>query len=566
MKSILLIAMLSAALSLHAQDRYAIVIDEIMADPSPQVGLPNNEWIELKNISSSPINLQNWRIADASGQSGPMPNFILQPDSFVVVCTSSAVASLSVFGKTISVTSFPSLDNDGEILFLKSPTGKTIHAVEYSSAWYKNELKKEGGWTLEMIDTNNPCSMADNWKASTNSSGGTPGYKNSVDAIVTDSKSPVLLNAYTNGPTTIILNFDEPVDSSIAALIQNYSIDNGIQLTNAMVLAPLFNKVQLTTTPLTPGLVYTISATNVSDCKDNRSTSSQVKTGLPEDADTGELIINEILFNPKANGVDYVEVYNNSTKILDASKLYIANRNSSGAIANMKVFHSTPLYIFPGDHYLLTENADIIGLQYFIKNPANVFSLPSLPSFPNDKGTVVLLNAQGLIADEVNYSEKWHFELLKDKYGVALERIDPNKSSQDPTNWHSAASSAGYGTPTYQNSQFNNATPAVATIEVTPKIFSPDNDGFNDIASISYKTDAPGYVVNITIFDANGKIVRSLVRNGILATSGYYNWDGLNDNKQKLTIGTYIVVTEIFNLQGKKQRFKNSIVLTRRLN
>lgn len=108
--------MLSTGMA-YTQNRYNVVIDEIMADPSPQVGLPNNEWIELKNTTTTPINLQNWRIGDATGQSGPMPNFILQPDSFVVVCTSSAVAALSAFGTTISVTSFPSLDNTGDQIF-----------------------------------------------------------------------------------------------------------------------------------------------------------------------------------------------------------------------------------------------------------------------------------------------------------------------------------------------------------------------------------------------------------------------------------------------------------------
>ncbi|MGZ8516757.1 MAG: lamin tail domain-containing protein, partial [Chitinophagaceae bacterium] len=48
---------------LSAQNRYDVVIDEIMADPTPQIGLPNNEWLELKNTSSSAVNLQGWRIA-----------------------------------------------------------------------------------------------------------------------------------------------------------------------------------------------------------------------------------------------------------------------------------------------------------------------------------------------------------------------------------------------------------------------------------------------------------------------------------------------------------------------
>ena len=149
MKSLLLLC-LSFLLThvLSAQNRYDVVIDEIMVDPSPQIGLPNNEWIELKNISAAPINLQGWRIGDSGGQSGPMPSFILAPNSFVIVCTGSAVAALSAFGNTISVTSFPSLDNDGESLLLKTPTDQIIHAINYSSSWYQNELKKEGGWTL----------------------------------------------------------------------------------------------------------------------------------------------------------------------------------------------------------------------------------------------------------------------------------------------------------------------------------------------------------------------------------------------------------------------------------
>src|ERR1043166_192585 len=159
--------------SLAAQNRYDLVIDEIMADPTPQIGLPNNEWLELRNTTTTPINLQNWRVGDASSQSGPMPNFTLLPDSFVIICTGSAVAALSAFGATISVTSFPSLDNDGDQLFLKAANGSIIHAVNYTSGWYQNELKKDGGWTLEMIDTKSPCAGSNNWRASVNPAGGT---------------------------------------------------------------------------------------------------------------------------------------------------------------------------------------------------------------------------------------------------------------------------------------------------------------------------------------------------------------------------------------------------------
>src|SRR5689334_22907648 len=129
------------------QDRYAVIINEIMADPSPVVGLPNTEWIELKNRSTTPINLQGWRVADQTGVSAPMPGFNLKPDSLVIICTSSASSLLSAYGQCLTVSSFPSLDNEGDMALLKAPDGRIIHALQYDITWYGNELKKQGGWS-----------------------------------------------------------------------------------------------------------------------------------------------------------------------------------------------------------------------------------------------------------------------------------------------------------------------------------------------------------------------------------------------------------------------------------
>ncbi len=564
----LLLLIFLLPLYIDAQNRYDVVIDELMADPTPQIGLPNNEWIELKNTTTTPINLQNWRIGDATGQSGPIPSFILQPDSFVIVCTGSAVAAMSIFGTAIPVTSFPSLDNDGDQIFLRAADGKIIHAVSYTLSMYQNEVKKEGGWTLEMMDTKSPCAGNNNWKASVNTTGGTPGKKNSVDAVNNDTTAPQLKRAYTPDNTTILLVFDEPLDSLKGATIANYTIDGGLAIFNAVTLAPLFNTVQLkTNTLLVANTVYNITAANITDCKDNViGVANKARVGLPVDASAGEWIINEILFNPKPNAFDYVEFYNNSNKIFDAAKLYIANRNSSGVISSIKVLSSSSFYIFPGDYIAVTEDADNLALNYLVKNPDNVLVVSSPPSFPDDEGTVVALNFQGIAVDEVKYKDDWHFKLIDNAEGVALERVDPAGVSQNETNWHSAASTAGYGTPGYKNSQHKQPPGIAATIEVLPKVFSPDNDGFDDIATIQYKIEAPGYVVNITIFDAAGRPVKNLVRNGTLALSGYWNWDGLDDKGKKLPVGVYIIFTEIFNLQGKKDKFKNTVVLAGKLN
>ena len=539
-----------------------------MADPSPQIGLPNNEWIELKNTSAAAVNLQGWRIGDSGGQSGPMPDFTLAPDSFVIVCTGSAVAALSPFGQTISVTSFPSLDNDGESILLKNPNDQVVHAVTYSSSWYQNELKKEGGWTLEMIDTQNPCTGTTNWKASINNAGGTPGIKNSINAVNNDQSPPLLKNAYSADNTTVVLVFDEPVDSLSATSISNYTIDGGLTFTSAEPLLPLFNQVRLKTNNLlADNTIYHVSVNNITDCSGNLiATSSETRVGLTADATAGDVTINEILFNPRSNAYDYAEFYNKSDKILDASKLFFANRNSSGVISSIYSLSTTPFYVFPGDFIVATQDADNLSLNYLVQNPSAVLTPVNLPSFPDDEGFVLILNQQGALVDEVNYSDDWHFKLIDNAEGVSLERIDPDGPSQDAANWHSAASTAGYGTPGYKNSQFKNLQAIDAAIEITPKVFSPDNDGLDDITTIQYKIDQTGYVANVTVFDANGRPVRNLVRNGTLSTSGYWNWDGLDDKGLKLPVGTYIIFTEIFNLQGKKDRFKNVVVLARKFN
>ena len=557
---ITLIFFIAGLTNAQVAGRYDIVIDEIMADPTPQVGLPNNEWIELKNISPVAINLQGFRISDLTGQSGALPAYLLKPDSFVVVCTASAATAMSVFGPVISVTSFPSLDNDGDQLSLLSPQGKVIHAVNYSSAWYQNELKKAGGWTLEMIDTKNPCNGASNWTASVDVKGGTPAKKNSVDASNPDNMPPKLLRAYATDSVNIILVFDEPLDSLKGATASNYNISDGVgSPPSAMTVPPVFDKVNLKlNNPLQLNKVYTVTSANVTDCTGNPvSGKNSVRVGLSSIAGDSDIVINEILFNPRPNGVDYVEVYNRSQKIIDSKQLYIANRNGTNVISSIQQLNTESRLLFPGDFLLITEDPQIVMQQYITTNPDAFIQVSPMPSFPDDQGDVIILNAQGSIIDEVTYSDKWHFPLVANTEGVSLERIDYNGPSVQ-NNFHSAATSAGYGTPGYKNSQFRADQQVQGEITVTPEIFSPDNDGLDDFATISYIFPSPGYVANITIFDASGRPVRYLQRNALNGTKGNYIWDGLGEKQQKLQQGIYIIYTEIFNTDGKKKQFKNT--------
>lgn len=555
----------TATFSFHISQQYDIVIDELLPDPTPTVGLPNYEWVELKNTSAYPINLKGWRLSDLTGSSGQFPDCIFQPDSFLIVCSGNSLPSLSGFGKAISVTNFPSLDNDNDIISIADASGKTIHAVQYSSDWYQNELKKDGGWSLEIIDTKNPCSGFSNWKASKDVTGGTPGRKNSVDAVNKDDTAPKLVRALTVNPTTITLLFDEPLDSLSTSSIASYTFDNGLSAINANAIPPLFNKINISlNNSLTPGTVYTVTSKNVSDCSGNSIRShNSAKFGLAQYADSMDVVINEILFNPLPMGVDYVELYNRSAKAIDLSKMYIANRNSSNIISSIQQLSAESILLFPGDYIALSTDPDAVKSQYITTNPESFLKLKSMPSLPDDKGNVIILNGQGDIIDEINYLDKWHFALLHNTEGVSLERINYNGPSVQ-SNFHSAATSAGYGTPGYKNSQNKEDEKAEGEITITPEIFSPDNDGIDDILTIDYRFPTAGYVTNTTIFDASGRPVRYLQKNSLSGVKGYYRWDGLDDKNRKLPQGIYIIYTEIFNTSGKKMAFKNTVVLARR--
>jgi hypothetical protein len=202
-------AMLSATdrrpLVFYTVQPYDVVMDEIMADPNPPVSLPLYEFMELKNVSAHTIDLYNWQVGDSIGHATINTHFLLQPDSLLIITGNTAAPLFAGYGATLGVGSFPTLNNDGDQLYLRSKEGKIIHAVAYTAGWYHNDIKSKGGWTLEMIDTKNPCSGFSNWTASTDPRGGTPGYKNSVDGVNKDTQPPALVNAFANDSSTLTL-------------------------------------------------------------------------------------------------------------------------------------------------------------------------------------------------------------------------------------------------------------------------------------------------------------------------------------------------------------------------
>ncbi|MBU6159269.1 MAG: lamin tail domain-containing protein [Bacteroidetes bacterium] len=277
----------------------------------------------------------------------------------------------------------------------------------------------------------------------------------------------------------------------------------------------------------------------------------------------GDIVINEILFDPPSFGKDYIELYNRSGFPISLQNFKLANRDYFGNITNLTPLLKEPYRMQPEEYLVFTQDTQYILHAFPVRNPAALRRSSSLPSMPNDKGTIVLLDGEGKEMDALAYESSWHFPLIKNTEGVSLERIHPDKPNV-ADNWMSAAQSSAYGTPGKPNSQHNASRPQKENITLSATIFSPDQDGVEDLLWIHYQFPEGGYVMNIQIFDVAGQRVRILQRNSVGGISGSFRWDGLDEQQQPLPMGHYLIVTEAFNLQGKKKRFLNTVVLARR--
>ena len=524
---------------------FDIQINEIMADPSPTVGLPDFEYLELFNRTEAPVNLLGWKLIIGTTEK-VFENVILEPGGFLIIADDEASGSFSGYGGFYGFSSF-ALTNAGQLLVLKNTEDAVISTVRYSDEWYGDPVKIEGGWSLEQIDPENPCGGASNWKASENPSGGTPGSQNAVFGTNPDEIPPALSRVIIPSEGQLQLFFTEPMDSTGLSNPQAYLIDHDFgNPVSARAVAPDYSSVLLLLpAPLQAGIVYSVSITgDFTDCAGNPADKNpSVEFGLTEAALSGDVVINEVLFNPKddfVTGVDFVEIYNRSTKIINLGDLVLATEDDlTGEIASVKNISAEGFLLFPDEYLVLSINPDIVKQQYFTTNPDGFLKMESLPSYNNDTGVVILATKGLEIIDRFAYGEALHFPLLNSFDGVSLERINFNRPSEDLTNWHSAAEDVGFATPGYKNSQFGEIAEAVDPISLQPEVFSPDNDGTDDFLNISYQFDAPGNMGTITVFDARGRIIRKLVNNQLLGTEGVFTWDGIGDNNQKAPIGMY---------------------------
>jgi len=531
--------------------QFDLIINELMVDPEPHVQLENVEYIELYNRATYNINLLDW-IVVIDEKEYKLDTLQLIANDYLILHNEND--SIFFDGYNSSTIPFSSLNNTEGYIGLFDSENNLIHEVNYSKDWYENSNKENGGWALEMIDFENYCTGKGNWKACKNSMGGSPGLPNSVLEENLDTSKPFLVDIVILKEDEIQLNWSENLYDSTLYFFNSYGFSNG--LTPQGIHHFMDETTIQFFDEISPNTNYQINIGELKDCQGNKnSITGEFVLGIWAEED--QIIINEILFNPKTDGYDYVELYNNSEYNLDLAKLLIGNYDPLlESIENTEIISESIYSIPPKSYVVLCEDTTWLSANYFREHQSDYIEIHQMPSFPNSEGTVAISDIAYQLIDEIRYSEEQHFPLLEEVDGVALERLNP-----ESTQWFSGASTDNYGTPGRKNSQFVYQKKSKSILSVDPEIFSPNNDGKKDFTSIVLQIEEAAKT-SISIYNRRGTQVKSICKNELVNSKASWVWNGLNEDSFRLPIGIYILVAEIIEGDGKLEVLKEPIVIS----
>lgn len=256
-----------------------------------------------------------------------------------------------------------------------------------------------------------------------------------------DTSPPALVDVTVPDPTTLDVTFDE---STLACTPDHFEVSDGIgapvgfrecredgQTTYGLLFA----------TPLLPGRTYTLTVRDIPDVFGNVLDEAVRPFSVPLPPDLpgrGDVVINEILYDPAGGGSEFVELHNRSVRPFDLSTLALSDDRLSPVLASVQ-----PATLAPGGYAVLVEDgsafaAQFPGVPFFV-----VASWPAL----NNGGDAVVLWAGTTVVDSVAYRPSWGGA------GVSLERVDPAGPSAYRLNWADSRDPAG-GTPGRRNSVF----------------------------------------------------------------------------------------------------------------
>lgn len=514
-------------------DPYDLIITEILADPFPTVSIYDKEFIEIYNNSQFNISLLDLKILINNSLTS-LPDTVLLPNHYYLFYP----ASINNAGCTISIM------NQEEI----------IHKVNYNPSAHTNEFKRNGGWSLELIDYNKPCVEQHNWKSSIHISGATPNELNSVADEIEILDSLKITNVFPLNPSQLLLEFNYPPLQD-NQLINSLSSSNvaflSIQLSSDSILLFCDALDSLTT-------YYIKMEESLQTCFDLPSnTIDTIKFGLPSSAEENDLLINEVLFNPSENGADYIEIKNASSKIINLHNYYLSSRNNQSELSDFHLISPVNQLLMPNEILAISPQKSWVETQY--PHHGKIIE-QKIPSCNIKEDYIAIVNQSAKILNQLTYSENMHFEGLTSQKNVSLERVNDQINSP----WFSASSLYNFGTPGLRNSQEITTNATANRFEILNDIITPNLDGIDDLLIIYNQFKEPGWWATMKIYDVTGMTIHTLLKDELLSTENTITWDCTTTNNATLPAGIYTLLIEyIHKSQSDRKKEKITFYINR---
>ncbi|WP_185957483.1 T9SS type B sorting domain-containing protein [Saccharicrinis carchari] len=552
--------------------RFDIIFTELMPDETPNVGLFHSEYIEIYNRRDYPINLDGMKLI-INDKESVLPNYLLSPGAYAIIINQKHLDNWPADLPVIPIKSLPVLTNSAGTLILHHANNLVSDVIQYPIVMDDGGFKASGGWSIERKDLNNHQPDY-NWGYAMHLDGGTPGTENSIHAQNPDTIPPrISYLSYIDAHTFKIV-FNEALKNTDTFAPSIIQVEQAT--VSEIIVDPIFiNSIEFSLEEDIPaGQIFEAGFSKaISDFAGNTLNNSVkdqklwLRLGVPETIDSFDICINEVLFNPQPDDVDFVELYNRSDKTLNRSDIYLATLSHSTSDIlipdKLKRINNKNSLFFPNDYLVVSSDIKKTEAKH-VQTNSTMLNQASLPAMGNDEGSIAIAQNNGLIIDYFIYSSDMHFELLRNKEGVSLERVSPNAPSNNYHNWHSASQHSAYATPTQQNSQYSDYAPKDNGdwVSLEKEAFSPNADGTDDFLRINYSLGEPGWTGTISIYNRYGRVIKTVVSNQLLGVQGFFIWDGTNHNHQKADMGIYIVYADFFSTSGKRKQRKIATVLT----
>jgi hypothetical protein len=545
-------------IAIAAPKQHDILINEIYFDLTRIGNFPNHEFIELYNRSEFALSLSQLELNDGSSNIR-LPDYTLLPKHLLILCHKDKATLFEPNAEVLGLPYFPSLSNS-DVLTIKDSMGYVLHQVKYTQDWFSNTAKVYS-CSMEMIDVNNPCGKQENWQASTSFDGATPGKENSVKGSKKDNSRPSMKRIYMPDLNTLLINFNEDIDSLSLNKNNNLKVNQSIPSNFYRYANGNLNQIEFTfETAFDTSQTYEITIGELSDCALNKSENiSSASFQVPKKATKGDLQWNEILFNPKPGSNDFIELYNVTNHTIDLKGLYFTSTNENGIRVEPIPIAQEAGMALPGEYLAFSIDAALLQKWYGVQNPNAAIEM-SLPSLNDDEGNMLLINEKDEVLDSLYYSEKMHLSFLNNKEGISLERINPFIFGSDQNNWTSAAEEQQFATPTARNSQYKTGKQN-GNFSLNQAYFSPDGDGENDVIVFSYISKTEKNIGSLHIYNDAGQIIKRVCDSKVLGSSGELHWAGDSDKGDKAKIGLYMAVWETYSASGEGEKSVQSFAL-----